>query len=458
MSNSLPPPSKVQVERVRLYTYDGTPIPLEGIKTEINFSQSMDSPAFTGSLKVMDNVGILERTPLRGEERLELVITSNDLKIKKKLNLQVYRIDNVTPNDANDGASYYLHFISNTSFQASKRRVIEPIRNESIGNQAAKRVFSKYFGKLGSGNAFSLPLAAQRYPIGNTERGLILQPTQGIFKGIIPNYTPADAMYFLSSRAYIEGEGATSCSFRFFETLDDYYFVSDEFLIKRAVDNEEQIQLTYFPQVSKDAKDVKQQIFSIERIEYPLRVDSNHDLSSGGYANKITEVDFTRREYKVRYFNYFGHDLKKGDFDGSKYVDSNGDKRSTESYIHTENYARDTFNRENARQFLMFRDYGRVGDIVGSLRGEQYMAEITARRVSYQHHLRATSLGATLKGRLDIQPGNVVDLKIMELVSNDQRRLNQQLSGNYLVHTVNNTIIGEELTTNLKLMKYDWSR
>ena len=83
MSNSLPSPSKIQVERVRLYTYDGIPIPLEGINTEINISQSMDSPAFTGSLKVMDNVGILEGTPLRGEERLELVITSNDLRIKR---------------------------------------------------------------------------------------------------------------------------------------------------------------------------------------------------------------------------------------------------------------------------------------------------------------------------------------------------------------------------------------
>jgi len=457
MSNSLSSPSKVQVERLRLYTYDGTPIPLEGVKTEINFSQSMDSPAFTGSLKVTDNIGILEGTPLRGEERLELVVTSNDLETKKKLNLQVYRIDNVTPNDANDGASYYLHFISNTSFQASKRRVIESIRNNSI-NQAARRVFSKYFDSLENESSSNLPFAGQSYSIGNTERSFILQPTQNLFKGIIPNYTPADAMYFLSSRAYIQDEGATSCSFRFFETLDDYYFVSDEFLIKRAVDNEEQIPLTYFPQVSKDSDDYKQQIFSIERIEYPLRVDSNHDLSSGGYANKIIEVDFARREYKVRYFNYFGHDLRKEDFDGSRYIDSSGNPRTTESYIHTEDYARDTFNRENARQFLMFRDYGKVGDIAGPLRGEQFMAEITARRVSYQHHLRATSLGATLKGRLDIQPGNVVDLKIMELVSDSQRDFNKQLSGNYLVHTVNNTIIGEELTTNLKLMKYDWSR
>lgn len=457
MPNSQSIPSKVQIEKMRLYRYDGIPIPLENVRTEINFSQSMDSPAFTGSLKVVDNIGILEKTPLRGEERLELVVKSYDFNIKKKLNLQVYRIDNVVPNDANDGASYYLHFISNTSFQASKRRVIEAIRNESIGNQAAKRIFSKYFDKLGSGNAFSLPLGAQRYPIGTTERNLILQPTQGIFKGIIPNYTPADAMYFLSSRAYIQGEGATSCSFRFFETLDDYYFVSDEFLIKRAVNNEEQILLTYFPQVSKDGKDLDQQRYSIERIEYPLRVDSNHDLSSGGYANKIIEVDFARREFKTRYFNYFGHDLQEGDFDGSEYLDMNGDRHTTESYIHTEDYARNTFNRENARQFLMFRDYGRVGDIEAPLRGEQHITEITARKVSYQHHLRATSLGATLKGRLDIQPGNLVNLRIMELVSDSNRDFNPQLSGNYLVHTVNNSIIGDELTTNLKLMKYDWS-
>jgi hypothetical protein len=457
MSNLLPSPSKVAIGKVRLYTFDNIPIPTEYVVTEINFSQSMNSPAFTGSIKVQDNIGNLEKYPLRGEERLEIEITSNDTNTKKKLNLQVYRIDNVKINDANDGVSYYLHFVSKTSFDASKRRVIEPIRNNSI-NQAARDIFSKYFARLKNNNAIDLPFGGQSYTVGDTERKFILQPTQDLFKGIIPNYTPADAMHFLSTRAYIRDAGFTSCSYRFFETLDDYYFVSDDYLIAYAIRRDEQITLNYFPQVSKDTTDMQQQVSSIERLEYPVRVDSNLDLRSGGYANKVTEINFMRREYKVKYFNYFGHDLINSyDISGSEYIDSTGEKHTADSYIHTEEYARATFNRENAKQFLLFRDYGELGDIAGPLRGEQYMSEIAARRVSYQHHLQATSLAATLKGRLDIRPGNVIKLNIMELTASSERKINPQLSGNYLVHSTNHSIINEELTTNLNIMKYDWS-
>lgn len=456
MTNSLPSPSKARIEEAILYSYDGTVVaPIDGLITEINFSQSVEASAFVGSVKVQDNIGRLENFPIRGEERLRLTVVANDdVKNKRKLDLQVYRVDNITMNDANDGVNYYMHFVSRVSFEASKRKIIESLRVNNLypsASLAAQRIFSKYFARTTPANDFTLPFAARRFRIENTERSFIVQPTEGVIRGIIPNYTPTEAMYFLSTRAFINDQGFTSCSFRFFETLDDFYFVSDEYLIKSAIDRNEVLRLYYGPQVSKSAKDLDQQVNSVERIDYPVRVDSAVDMYSGGYTNSVLEIDFMRRKFETKDFNYL---------DNAEFVNTAGVTNSPESYIHTERYARDTFTRENARRFHVYRDYSQPGDITGSLAADQHIAEIVSRRVSYQHHLNATSINATLKGRLDIRPGNIVNLEVVALSADSQRTLNPQLSGNYLVYSTDHSIKmseGEDIFTTLRLAKYDWS-
>lgn len=456
MSNFLPSPSKARIEEAILFSYDRSASTLiDGIITEINFSQSLEASAFVGSIKVQDNIGKLENFPIRGEERIQLTIVANDdPNNKRKLDLQVYRVDNITMNDANDGVNYYMHFVSRISFEASKRKIIETLRVNDLypsASLAAQRIFSKYFGQTTNANDFTLPFGGKKFRIKNTERNFVVQPTESIIRGIIPNYTPTEAMYFLSTRAFINDTGFTSCSFRFFETLDDFYFVSDEYLIKSATTQNKVLKLYYGPQVSKDAKDIQQQVNGVERIDYPVRVDSAVDMYSGGYTNSVLEIDFVRRKFETKHFNYL---------DDNKFLNTNGVPSTPKSYIHTERYTRDTFTRENARRFHLYRDYSQPGDIPGSLASDQHIAEIVSRRVSYQHHLNATSINVSMKGRLDIRPGNVVNLEVFQLSADSQRTLNPQLSGNYLVYSTDHSIKmseGEDIFTNLRLSKYDWS-
>lgn len=459
MTNSQPSLSKGFIQEAILYSYDGTvSAPLDGIITEINFSQSLDASAFLGSMRVQDNIGRLENFPLRGEERLQLTVVANDdINNKRKFDLQVYRIDNITMNEANDGANYYMHFVSKISFEASKRRVIESLRVNGLypsASLAAQRIFSKYFGRIARESDFTLPFAGARFSIQGSERTFIVQPTEGILRGIIPRYTPTEAMYFLSTRAFISERGFTSCSFRFFETFDDFYFVSDEYLIKSAVTQNEVIRLFYAPQISKDSRD-DQQIDSIERIDYPVRVDSAIDMHSGGYSNSVLEIDFMRRTFTPRYFNYLENTRER------PFLDMQGLPRTLEASIHTERYMQDSFTEENARRFHVYRDYAQPGDIPGELAADQHLAEIVSRRTAYQHHLNATSINVALKGRLDIRPGNVVNLEVVGLSADSERtRNNPQLSGNYLVYSTEHSFKlsqGEDIFTNLRLSKYDWS-
>lgn len=450
MANESLTPSRVTVNKALLSSYDGTKTEtIAPLITEINISQSIDNTAFRGSIKIRDSVGLLEKFPLRAEERLILEIQSNDLITKKRLDLQIFKIDNVSVTDTNDGVSYYIHFVSKITFESSRRKIIRSFNNKSV-NQIVRVLFNDYFNRIEKTNDL-LPLGGQKYNIKDSnERSLIIQPTENLFSCVVPNYTPSEAMYFLATRAYINTiDSLSSCTYRFFETLDEYFFVSDEYLIKKAIENDEVVQLVYSPIVSKDSRDIKQQILSVEVLENQKRADTSSDLYSGGYTNKILELDLIRGEARNIHFDYLQ--------DGNRFTETSGNQNDERSRVHTDRFTRDTFTRENAKPHIIFRDYADEGDISGTLKGEQYLAEITSRRIAYHHHLNNTVVSVSLSGRLDFKPGQIVNIEIFELNSADKKSRNPQLSGNYLVHTTNHNIQGDELNTSMKLIKYDWS-
>jgi hypothetical protein len=74
----------------------------------------------------------------------------------------------------------------------------------------------------------------------------------------------------------------------------------------------------------------------------------------------------------------------------------------------------------------------------------------------YQYHLNSTAISVDLKGRLDIQAGNVVNISVKDLDQSKDKKDNNQLSGNYLVHTVKHAVDGGNLRTSLRLVKYNW--
>ena len=63
---------------------------------------------------------------------------------------------------------------------------------------------------------------------------------------------------------------------------------------------------------------------------------------------------------------------------------------------------------------------------------------------------------AKLKGRLDIEPGMIVDIKASKMsnVATKEGEENKRLSGNYLVHSTNHTMTNNVLETQLTLIRY----
>jgi hypothetical protein len=446
-------PSGVQITKAIITTHDRTVLKDISINFIYSFSinQSMNDVAWQGELSVLDGANLLEGFPLRGEERLELWIKSFDLGTEVKIKARIYRIGSIQPSSDSKKVIYKMHFCSEASFNASVRKITLPFRAPI--STIAKTIFQLYFAPTGQSdyldpkdNTRTLPMASVRIPLleGDepTGRNFVVQPTQGIARVIIPDLSPTDAMHFLCARGY--NADSPSQTFRFFETLENYYFCTDEFFLKgiRSVPT-----LYYAPEAPLTPENAESQIGRIEELTVLSKgIDVGVDVNSGSYRNEVVEVDLVRREFNISQFS----------FDDARYVDMNGTPRDIADNPHTEQFRKDIFTKENARRFMVFKNYQKPGDLPSNLHQEKHYADIVHNRVSYFHHLNNTSLGVTLKGRLDLRPGQVINLD-MKTLNDNGVAVNDSLGGKYLIQTTSHHMKDDVLSTGLKLVKFDWS-
>lgn len=445
-------PSRCEITRAIIVSHDNTQrIDVSGNfigKFELN--QSMNSVAYSGSAFCIDTQGVLETFPLRGEERLDLQIRCFDLDTTLNLKTRIYKVSDIRPATNSDSSTYTLHFISETSFNASLKKITAPFKT-SI-KRAAYELFNNNFGSISDPDFLQsddktkvLPYATARYEIKDQEfpKSFFITPTVGLSKFIIPDLMPSEAMYFIAGKAY--NPETPSQTFRFFETFENYYFCPDEFFIR---DPKKVHSLFYAPNVDLGPTNVAAQIERVEEITVLSKgIDSSMDVATGSYRNDVIEVDLMRRNFSISKFN----------FDNSKYIDMSGSTRSESSNPHTEAFRKDAFTDNNAKKFMVFRNYSRPGDIPSNLNLDRHLADIAHNRVSYFHHLNNTSIAAVLKGRLDINPGEMINLDIKALESTETARDNSSLSGRFLVQAASYKVDeAGTLTTLLKLVKFDW--
>ena len=455
-------PTAVEIIRAEIISYDGST--KRDIASNYIYSfeitQSMDAVAYSGSISVLDSSGLLEGMPIRGEETLTLWLMGMDLQTEVKIAGVIHKVTDIKPSSNSGSMTYKLHFISEDSFAASTKMVLTSFTKAPHemayeifkNNYSPLKAIEESFYKDPDDENINLPYQTVRYPLvkngEKTGRNVLIQSTANRTKLIIPRLNSSEAMFFVAARGY--NPETPSQTFRFFETLENYYFCTDEYFIRRANNVKNRIlNLFYAPVVSLDGTNVQAQIERIETLDILSKgIDTSTDLFSGAYVSEVVEIDLVKRSLDYSYFNY----------DNAAYIDMSGTTRSLQDNPHTESFRSNVFNQNNARRFMVFKNYTSKGDSPSNILPDQHLSEIVHNRVSYYHHLNNTVLLAKMKGRLDIRPGMIanVDIKSLNSVSSNIES-NDSLSGRYLIQQTNHSMIEGTLHTALKLAKFDWS-
>lgn len=416
--------------------------------------------AMSGTITVLDNTGFLENFPLRGEETIDLEFFCYDLQTTRKIKAQIFRISDVETNTMTKGATYTLHWVSTVSWNSVKRKIIKAYNGKTIST-IVKDIFNNYIGTLApyttaKTEGVKLPPNTTAFNInGERDRKFYLQQTDAKTTLTIPRYSPTEAIGFCLKRAYSNTQSKSS-SFRFFETWEGYYCVSDEWFFEKAAQNgiSERNIMNYSAYVDLDPLNITEQVRSLESFSNPKRIDTATDLAGGGYRNTFVEVDLLN--HTVRRYNYGYIDINENG-PNNIFKDVRGKEANWKTDVHTREFAKDSFTNENARQFMVVRDYRDVYD-AKAFSGEKNFRELVSSRIMYNAHMTATQVVATTSGRLDLTPGEVIRVKVRELNQDTTKsELNPQLSGKYLITHVLNSCNNGMLSTNLTLFKYDWS-
>lgn len=405
-------------------------VDISAIIHKIVIEESIENDSIRGYVSVGDGVGLLETLPLRGEERLFIEV-EDILKNKKIFDLFVYKVENVVTKEANDVLFYDMVFVSYMRWNAGTRKIIESF-DRSI-RDTAEQIFKSYYSPF--------------------TKEFKTDTTDGDFACVIPNYSPPQALKFLANRAY--NSNSPSCSFRFFENSEAFYFVPDEWLIAEAVITDNIKEFTFVPYSNpmdisttnnKTSFDLEAQMRNLIELNNTDRINTIADLTSGAYKNNPIVIDFVNKTVTNNRYSY--QDSK------TEFASFNAGNKNIED-THGDEFINRIFTDENEKRYLVFKDYQSLGDLPTSIRSEQYIPKIISRRTAYRYLLYRNTIYVKAHGRLDLKAGDVIRLKIPE-ISPGENKGESKLSGNYLVHDCTHTFDKEVYEVSMMLTKFDW--
>ena len=409
-------------------TLTGKQIDIVNLMPVFSIEESINKDSVRGFATIYDNIGFIEDLPLRGEETLTIEV-EDALKKKVIYELRIYKVSDIEIKKTNDGLIYKIFFMSNTSYEAMFSKIIQSFEN-TVSNIADEIFKRTYLG----------------------QKGMVIEPRVGIFRCVMPNYNPMQSLNFLAQRAY--SSSSPSSSFRFFETSDSYYFVTDEYLIKEARANLDSVkEFTYSDAIEKVGSSLVSQMQNLVEIRNTDRVNTVDDILSGAYRSRTIEIDINYRKVtlpgKTNDNEYIYQNEK------SKYAKMTENSVADETQErHSQEFVESYFTEENEKRYIVVKDWDEGS--AGQIRGDQFLPEIVMNRTAYRHHLNTTLVHAKANGRLDLNAGNIINLKILEFKSAEKQELNKQLSGYYMISDLTHYFERDNHQTIMKLIKYDW--
>lgn len=394
---------------------------------ELYIQESMDNDSIRGRAMVIDKTSLLESLPLRGEERIIAELEDAEGETHS-YDLFLYKVDNVEITGPNDGLSYAIHFCSFSKFVASLTRVCKSY--DSYIHEVIEDIFENHFNIETVGFQNLLPNYGK---LSETSK------TNSVQHIVVPNMFPGQAIDFVTRRAY--SEVIQSSSFRFYENSRGYHFRHDEDTYKNSP---EPINYTFSDSIPKDGSAFLAARYNLLDLQNSKRINTMADISSGGYRNEVVEIDVSKKEVITKSYDHASQIFNHGRTSGFEHVD-----------FHTNAFSRGTFTDNNARKLMVIKT--NTAENPGSLFPETRISDLITSKIAYRYHLDKIQIQVVSQGTMKITCGDLINLEIYQIIGDrDEIRLNEQLSGVYMVRSLERQFVRENYRNAMTLSKATW--
>ena len=202
MSLEIKDSGQFKVNEIIVVTKAG-PIDITSIYIELNVHDSLLLPAMSGSVLIVDSIGLTGKLLFDGSESI-LINISKDINSDRasfKKAFRVYRQSN-RKNVNQNSESYVLHFVADELIYSDQQKINQSF--EDSYSNIADNILTDYL----------------KVP---KKQLAIHEPTSGIRKVIIPNLRPLEAIQWCAKRSL---DTQNSPNFLFYNNIVGYNFVS----------------------------------------------------------------------------------------------------------------------------------------------------------------------------------------------------------------------------------------
>jgi len=392
----------------------GTPVDVTGIMVEMHIYEDIYKPFLHGTLMISDSSGLIEQTPISGEEFLSIKIETPGADQTIDHEFQVYKVSG-RASTGNLTQAYVLHFMSKEAF----KNITNPISIGFDGKLISDEVTKIYNQHL---------KVDKKFDVEKTKN-----PRRMSFSQWSPTRIINEMKKTAQSAKYSEGS-----DYQFWEGLDGFHFRTVQSLmdeIEPKVDSKQREKLTWTGQNICGADDVAANNQAIRNYNIIDQGDNLKRVVGGGTAS--TQVTFDPIQGSVAFVDTAVKDV----FKKIETMEPNLPMGSKFEKVYKSSTANSQANLQ-----LLFTDASEPNPS-----GVEKFAQTQRIQANLMQGMK---IDLELNGNTNRKIGDVVDVNLPATVGVDQGLLNDsQISGNALITAINHNWTQEQYLQNVRVVK-----
>ncbi len=251
---------------------------VKGLAGEISYYESIDSPAASMTISVIDGVALRTTLPLIGGETVTYNLSdthrSSD-RIKGAMTL--YKMSNKIRIQQNvDG---YSTFMTSEELLKDQYTLVSNAFDTRKIDDMVRKIFDEHIAPISS------------------KKLVTIEPTDGLFTNAFPRISPFSCLKYLSDEAKAADRKSTSNYF-FFENNRGYHFVSFQYLIRQPPKRKFYLLEDY---LENDRQYDRQRIVSIQE---PVSFDLMDGVSQGQFGTQVLSLDPVAKRFRTSQYLY----------------------------------------------------------------------------------------------------------------------------------------------------------
>ena len=402
---------------------------------EINIYENLYQASISGDIVIKDTNNIVDNFPIIGEERLSLKIMTPQKSPKKDTTidftlspLMIYKV-NTVQGDGENALVVSLQFGS-----------VEAFRNNTC------RVSQSYSGQ--PSDIVEKILRDETYL--RSKKPLYVEPTANLAKIVFPNKRPFKCIKHLSE---ISNSSFTnnSPSYLFYETTKGFHFRTIDSLCL------EPVKFNFRETVGgqRDERGVVKVENELENIiDYQVtpRKDTMRNIQSGMLSSKLLTHDIYFKRLNLYKYDYLSN------FDKDIHPD-NGEGKPIYSEAKDPDNQKTLFDHEDTKLFVTTTASGAsFSEVTDGVLNYPYQSDnldqtLQRKKARNEQFEYGICMNVEINGQTYIQAGDKIGLEIGATSANTDNKLDDTLSGNYIVTHLRHTFTISQETKHKIIMR-----